>query len=86
MKLPRVLFLRADLKGTELELRRIANALDEIVLREYGIPMQATPKPKEDDSDVLYTDDRQQFVQELKDVVAMRRPDRPIDVDDEDLQ
>lgn len=74
------------LKGVEKQLDRIANALEEIVLREYGIPLRATPKPKEDESDVLYTNDEELFVKELKDLANYQKPDRPIDVDDEDLR
>jgi hypothetical protein len=76
----------AKLKPLEDKLERIARALEEIVLREYNVPLRATPKPEGgDDSDVLYTDDLSQLRQELEDVVLRHRnPARVID-DEEDL-
>jgi hypothetical protein len=76
----------AKLKPLEDKLERIARALEEMVLREHGVNLRATPKPEGgDDSDVLYTDDLSQLKHELDDVVLKRRSfDRPID-DDEDV-
>lgn len=74
------------LRGVEKQLERIAVALERIVLEQYNVPLQVTPKPTFDESDVLYTEDKDQFVKELRDLSNMVSPDRPIDVDDEDLR
>lgn len=72
----------ARLEPLVKQLTRIADALDEIVLREYGIAMRPTPKPDKDESDVLYGDEEKYAIQEARDLGEFKRPDRAIDVEE----
>lgn len=82
MKLPRVLFLRADLKGVERELHRVADCLEVLILEQYHIRMTPTPAPDRDESDVLYGDEEKYALQDARDLGQFKRPDRPIDVEE----
>ncbi len=77
MKLPGLTIVptRAMVK----QLTRIADALDQIVLREYGIPMQPTPKPDRDESDVMYGDEEKYAIQEARDLGTFKDPHRVVD-------
>lgn len=64
------------------QLTRIADALDEIVLREYGISMRPTPKPDKDESDVLYGDEEKYAIQEARDLGHFKDPNRAVDTEE----
>lgn len=64
------------------QLKRIADALDRILLEAYGVQMQPTPKPEKDESDVQYSDDMETWKREMKDIGSYLDPERPVDVEE----
>lgn len=58
---------------------RIARALEEIVLRQYGVPLRPTPPPDRDESAISYMDDQGAWRQELVDLDRRRNPESVID-------
>jgi hypothetical protein len=65
------------------QLKRIADALEIIVQREYGYTLTPTPAPVDgDESDVLYTTDDQVLRQQLQDFVDKKKPSDVVDTED----
>ena len=69
MKLPRIVFLRADLKPVVTELKVIADALALICKRSYDVTIRevdlADASPK-DEPTVSYHDEQEALVEELQ--------------------
>jgi hypothetical protein len=72
----------ARLKPLTIELRRIADALDRLLLEAYGVQMRPTPVPDKDESSIAYTSDPEMWKQELTDVGKYVDPTRPVDVEE----
>jgi preprotein translocase subunit SecA len=71
--------LTPDLKELTKQARRIADALEIIVLHEYRVTMTPTPAPAKDESDVMYATDADQWKREVEDVAHFKNPLRVVD-------
>lgn len=83
-----IIDLRADLTRTSLQLERIANALERILLEEYGVQMkQPTRAERRGEADVLYTRDEDTVRDEiLTDVGRLPRNPEMGDEKDDDKE
>ena len=80
MKLPGINIVPT--KELTKQVRRIADCLEVIVLKEYGVQMTPTPKPDRDESDVLYDDEEKHALQDLRDIGEYKKPSDVVDVEE----